>query len=53
MNLASPGVELLGRAGPFELAADARVVQKLMREVCREIREIADRVREDLGPIDP
>jgi hypothetical protein len=52
MNLASPGVELLGHAGPFELAADARVVQKLMREVCR-IREIADRVREDLGPIDP
>ena len=42
-DLNSPGVEILGRAGPFELTADAPVVQKLTREGCHEI---ADRVLE-------
>ena len=47
-DLDSPGVDILGRAGPFELAADAPVFEELAREECREI---PDRVREDLRPI--
>jgi hypothetical protein len=32
-DLDSPGVEILGRAGPFELTAYAPVVQKLARRM--------------------